>query len=235
VNLKLSSDRLFYSIQGEGPSLGVPAFFLRLAHCTLDCVWCDTADVWKKSTTFTYEEVRKLFIELSAYSLLDKGAHLVLTGGSPLLQQKALAGFLGYLLFSARKEKFDWTIECETEGVLMPDELVPFVAQWNVSPKLSSSGMDPYRRYKPEVLKWHNVNGNSCFKFPVANYQDLTEVLSIVEACSIFPQKVFLMPVANTRTMLADQSMKVVEWCKQHGFSFSTRLHLYLWDKATGV
>lgn len=235
MKLKLSSDRLFYSIQGEGPSIGVPAYFLRLAHCTLDCVWCDTAEVWKNSTTFTYEQVRQLFEEFGAFDRLSKGAHLILTGGSPLLQQSALAGFLGYLMFSAKKEKFDWTIECETEGVLMPEELVPFVAQWNVSPKLSSSGMDPMRRYKSDVLHWHNVNSNSYFKFPVSDHQDLREVLTIVEACSIFPQKVFLMPVADTKAKLEERSLQVVDWCKQYGFSFSTRLHLSLWDKKTGV
>lgn len=235
MNLKISSDRLFYSIQGEGASIGVPAFFLRVAHCTLDCVWCDTAEVWKKSTTMTYEETRRLFEEQNAYSMLDRGAHLILTGGSPLLQQKALAGFIAYLLFSAKKEKFDWTVECETEGVLLPDELIPFVAQWNVSPKLSSSGMDPMRRYKSEVINWHNVNGNSYFKFPVANHQDLRETLTIVEACSIFPQKVFLMPVADTKAKLEEVSLMVVDWCKLYGFSFSTRLHLSLWDRKTGV
>ena len=37
---------IFASIQGEGPSMGVPCTFVRLSRCNLACVWCDTAYTW---------------------------------------------------------------------------------------------------------------------------------------------------------------------------------------------
>ena len=42
--LKLSE--IFYSIQGEGVSIGRPSVFLRTALCNLKCKWCDTPYTW---------------------------------------------------------------------------------------------------------------------------------------------------------------------------------------------
>lgn len=38
--LKLSGDAFFYTLQGEGPTLGFPAIFVRLHVCNLKCTWC---------------------------------------------------------------------------------------------------------------------------------------------------------------------------------------------------
>ena len=39
---KIKIAELFYSIQGEGPYAGRPAWFIRLADCPLRCPGCDT-------------------------------------------------------------------------------------------------------------------------------------------------------------------------------------------------
>ncbi len=38
------------TVQGEGPSTGQHAMFIRLAGCHLSCSWCDTA-YWSGSRT----------------------------------------------------------------------------------------------------------------------------------------------------------------------------------------
>jgi 7-carboxy-7-deazaguanine synthase len=34
------------TLQGEGPSAGRPASFIRLSGCLLSCRWCDTPWTW---------------------------------------------------------------------------------------------------------------------------------------------------------------------------------------------
>ena len=51
MSLVLATDdtggpEIFASVQGEGPSMGMPVAFMRLSRCNLACVWCDTAYTW---------------------------------------------------------------------------------------------------------------------------------------------------------------------------------------------
>ncbi len=38
----LTVNEMFYSLEGEGPYIGIPTFFIRLTGCNLRCEWCDT-------------------------------------------------------------------------------------------------------------------------------------------------------------------------------------------------
>lgn len=236
--LQISSDKAFYSLQGEGATLGVPAVFLRLAGCTLDCGWCDTAAVWKNGTNMTFQEVWALLIPF--IGRLNEGAHLVLTGGSPLRQQKALAEFIATVRLEYPHSQ-SWYVECETEGVLEPDEMIPYVAQWNVSPKLANSGMAFERRFKPQVLRHHSTTGKAFFKFPVdvskpdAVQGQLDEIDAIRAMCGINKRYVWLMPVCNDRASHATALPLLAEIAKKTGYCLSARLHLEIWNQATGV
>lgn len=42
VKSRLRVSEIFYSVQGEGPTTGYPAIFIRLALCNLKCEWCDS-------------------------------------------------------------------------------------------------------------------------------------------------------------------------------------------------
>ena len=100
---------IFHSIQGEGVSQGTPCVFLRLAGCNLACSWCDTAYSWNG----TVPGVRLTPEKAAELALRYPCRRLVLTGGEPLIQQKALPALLRLLP--------DHAVELETNGTIMPD------------------------------------------------------------------------------------------------------------------
>jgi len=230
IGPKLNVSELFYdTIQGEGPYAGYPAVFLRLAGCTLNCTWCDTKDVWKNGFSIGVDELIEIMSKTKIFELFRDGVHFVITGGSPLLQQKSLISFLRAL---EAKLLFLPFIEIENEAVLMPEkELELLVDAWNNSPKLINSGNSLLSIYKEDILSHMNGLPNSIFKFVV---RDLNDVMGIqfryIETGLISRKKVWLMPEGATREDLKNVREKVVRLATRFGFKYTDRLQIILWN-----
>lgn len=238
---KLAVSEQFYSIQGEGKTMGVRAVFLRLAGCNLMCggmgtqfdgelhngaKWrCDSIEVWMKGKQKEFEDV----LEKELIDELRHGAHLVITGGEPLMQQAGIINFIYYLI---NERKINPFIEIETNGTILPNEnLLKLISQWNVSPKLLSSGNEKQIAIKDDVLSLLS-RFNTQFKFVVDSEEDLNEILELKD---IPNSKVWLMPAGENETLLKQKAEQVAEICKQHKFNYSHRLHITLWNQKTGV
>lgn len=226
----LNVSETFYSIQGEGSSTGVPAVFLRLSGCNILCKsesWvCDSIEVWKKGVKTAFADVLAPYIDV-----LNKGAHLVITGGEPMLHQKKL---IEYLCWFSDTYKFKPFIEVETNGTksaLKDFDLL--VNKWNLSPKLSSSGEKREKRYNRNVLIWFANNHKATFKFVIANIQDWNEIVS--EYTFLERNKIILMPAGETQDKLNVMRQFVVNICIQKTIRFSDRLHITIWNQKTGV
>lgn len=232
---KIWVSETFFSIQGEGKFMGVPAIFLRTQGCNLLCRWpCDTIPVWKEGKLYSYEDLYNLWSENGWQVALKKGAHLILTGGEPLTRQDELVGFIEYLFKMGIRNPF---VEVETNATILPnEEFDRFVTHYTCSPKLSNSGMAKERRYREKVLRFFSLSRKSVFKFVIDNKEDQEEILNdFVMRFKIAPSKIYLMPESNSRKELDEKSAWVVEICKQLGFNFSSRLHISIWDELTGV
>lgn len=235
----------FYSVQGEGRFSGVPAVFLRSSHCNLRCPgWgprdapqgYDTTEVWTKVwRRMSAQQISDYWRDQGWLGPLSSpgSAHLVLTGGEPLLWQKALLELLEHLAGLAILP----FVEVETNGTLVPTHpLDARVGQYNCSPKLMSAGNRHEKAVLPEVLNWFASNPRTVFKFVVQVPADLDEIQrDYVAPLQLNGDRVWLMPEAATRARLIEQSEWVVEACKERGFNFTSRLQLLVWDKATGV
>lgn len=227
---ELKVSEIFDSLQGEGPSTGAPATFLRLALCNLACRFCDTAYTWDFER-FRYEEevsvepVDALAERLSRAS----GGRLIVTGGEPLVQWKALER-----LFERLPEGL--VIEIETNGTLAPSEkLLARVNQWNVSPKLENSGEPLEDRLNHAALVTLRDSGRAYLKLVVGSEADAAEAERLATELSWPRARVQLMPLAATREELSARSGLVAKEALARGLRFSSRLHVELWGGRRGV
>ncbi|WP_309761113.1 7-carboxy-7-deazaguanine synthase QueE [Pseudomonas oryzihabitans] len=74
---------IFYSLQGEARTAGLPTVFVRLTGCPLRCQYCDTA------YAFTGGEIHHLDAILEQVATY-RPRHICVTGGEPLAQPNCL-------------------------------------------------------------------------------------------------------------------------------------------------
>ena len=133
---------MFFTLQGEGPYAGMPALFIRLAKCNLDCSFCDT--FFDDGDWMTYDEIDKKISQtiLDYWNKRDPfkqaptwvtrdgitfpNVVLVMTGGEPLLQEN-ISAFMKYQL------KYFKEVQVESNGI--PDTVVPEGVTLVCSPK----------------------------------------------------------------------------------------------------
>ena len=233
---KLPVSEVFYSIQGEGQTMGVPAVFLRLGGCNILCQsesWiCDTIEVWRKSKALSFEEVLG---EEYEKLLLSKDVHLVITGGEPLLHQKMI---YEYLLYFSKKYKYYPIIEIETNGTIEPSqEMLTYVDFWNVSPKLSNAGAQNSKevRINKNALRFFKEEGHkSIFKFVIETKEDFEEIKTDY-LVHISKEQLVLMPAGSSQDELLRTRLLVAELCRENQVRYSERLHVVIWNMKTGV
>jgi len=154
---------------------------------------------------------------------------VVLTGGEPLLQQRALTKFFAALAP-------DIEVEVETNGTITPTaETRARVTQWNVSPKLSNAGDPAALRLRPSVLAALRDEGNAYLKLVVADDADYAEAEALVRDLAWPRERVLFMPKASDRQELRARAESVAIAAQKRGFRFSTRLHLELWGGRRGT
>ncbi|KHL25287.1 pyrroloquinoline quinone biosynthesis protein PqqE [Croceibacterium mercuriale] len=230
---------IFASLQGEGPSIGRSVAFVRLSRCNLACRWCDTPYTWHFSgdnrphrdgvthdraanqLTLSEEEVAR---RIAAFGK----PRLVVTGGEPLLQGKALARMLAHLP--------DMAVEVETNGTIAPHaDLDPLIGQYNVSPKLAHSGNTADLALPPERLAQWAAEPRAIFKFVIAEPADLEEVLALAFRYAIPNQRIWLMAEGTDTVTLATRQRWLAELCLQHDMNLSPRLHIALYGDTRGT
>lgn len=162
----------FFTLQGEGPFRGCPAYFIRLAKCNLACSFCDTyfdSGDWKSVTELLDEaadvineffDKRNLPTPTWAQNSPRKMV-LVITGGEPSLQAN-LSGFL-----HQAKHYFQHT-QIESNGISVLPNL-PEDTVLVVSPKCLEKNGKIVRYLEPNINMLERAN---CLKFVMSAPED---------------------------------------------------------------
>jgi len=212
ASLKITE--IFYSLQGESTTVGLPTVFVRLTGCPLRCGYCDSEYAF-------YGGER-----MSLVSILEKAAsynprYVCVTGGEPLAQRECLT-LLGLLCDEG------YQVSLETSGALAVDAVDPRVVKVM---DLKTPGSGEVARNR-----WENIpvlTPRDQIKFVICNREDyewarfkldefaLAEKVSDVLFSPSFGQ---IEPLELAEWILAD-NLKV---------RFQLQLHKLLWNDVSG-
>ncbi len=162
---------------------------------------------------------------------LRQGAHLIITGGEPLLHQSAIVDYLNWF---RSEHKFTPIVEVETNGTIVPNEqMLVKVDYWNCSPKLSSVN-EPYERRVNEVALRTIRNGrNFMFKFVISSESDIHEAFEDYGLITL--KEMVFMPAGDTQEKLNEIREWLIDKCKVFCIRYCDRIHIVAWNKKTGV
>ena len=130
---RLKVSEIFYSLQGEADTAGIPTVFVRLTGCPLRCQYCDTEYAFHGGEWWEVESVVQRVRELGS-------RYVCVTGGEPLAQKSCLT-LLTQLCDAGCRVSLETSGAMSLEGV---DERVVRV----VDVKTPASGEESRNRYE---------------------------------------------------------------------------------------
>ena len=237
----LPINELFYSIQGEGKLAGQPSVFLRTSGCNLRCWFCDSYHTsWEPRH-------RVMSTQAVIEQVMDQhpSNHVVITGGEPLIHD-AIADVIDTLAAQGMH------ITVETNGTMRTEAPIDLLS---ISPKLASS--TPTVANSPDTpgvwTQRHEAKRIDIgvladllrrythqLKFVITDRSDMSEITDLLDSLEaalggpIAPEDVLLMPEGVTTAQLERTRRLVAELAMEHGFRYTPRLHVDLWEDAPG-
>ena len=204
---------IFYSLQGETRTVGLPTVFVRLTGCPLRCGYCDTAYAFHGGQKM---EISDIVAEVKSYN----PRYVTVTGGEPLAQNTCRE------LLTALCD-LDVEVSLETSGAMDISNIDPRVVRV-MDLKTPASGEVSKNRYSNIDL----LNLQDQIKFVICNREDYDwareqlSSLELIDRCEILFSPVHgdLTPTDLAEWIIADNLPVRMQ----------IQLHKYLWNDAQG-
>ena len=204
---------IFYSLQGETRTVGLPTVFVRLTGCPLRCGYCDTAYAFHGGQKM---EISDIVAEVKSYN----PRYVTVTGGEPLAQNTCRE------LLTALCD-LDVEVSLETSGAMDIGNIDPRVVRV-MDLKTPASGEVSKNLYS----NVDHLNHQDQVKFVICNREDYDwareqlSSLDLIDRCEIL-----FSPVHGDLT-----STDLAEWIIADNLPvrMQIQLHKYLWNDAQG-
>jgi 7-carboxy-7-deazaguanine synthase len=210
---RLRITEIFYSLQGETRTVGLPTVFIRLTGCPLRCGYCDTEYAFQGGKWLELEEV---IAQVKQY----RTHYITVTGGEPLAQKACIE-----LLTRLCDEGYE--VSLETSGALTVVDVDPRVVKV-VDLKTPGSG---------EVSKNHLENMDLILehdqvKFVICNREDYEWSKKMMDQFNL-PSRCQVLFSPSYSDLSAGE---LADWILQDQLSvrLQIQLHKFLWGDAKG-
>jgi len=213
VTTRLKLTEIFYSLQGEADTVGIPTVFIRLTGCPLRCQYCDTAYAFHGGEWWEQSAVLE---RVGSY----RARYVCVTGGEPLAQRGCAA------LLSALADA-GYRVSLETSGAMPIEAVDPRVIRV-VDIKTPGSREEPRNRYEQLQL----LRAEEQVKFVIcdrADYEWSREklaTLQLAQRCQVlFSASHEQLPARTLADWILEDQLPV---------RFQIQLHKYLWGNTPG-
>lgn len=214
METQLRITEIFYSLQGETRTLGLPTVFVRLTGCPLRCTYCDTAYAFQGGERFS---VASILETVASYA----PAYVTVTGGEPLAQPNCLP------LLTALCDA-GYEVSLETSGAINMAGVDPRVVKV-MDLKTPASG---------ELSRndWSNIDlllPHDQVKFVICSREDYDWARMQVDR---FNLAVRVSDVLFSPSFGQQEAKELAEWILQDRLRvrFQLQLHKILWNDAAG-
>jgi 7-carboxy-7-deazaguanine synthase len=210
---RLKLTEIFYSLQGEADTAGIPTTFIRLTGCPLRCQYCDTAYAFHGGEWW----------ELAAIlaQVREHGAqHVCVTGGEPLAQKNCLE-----LLQELCTQGY--RVSLETSGAMALADVDARVVLV-VDVKTPGSGEESRNRYA-ELAR---LTRKDLVKFVICSRADYEWSVAKLRELALDSRCTVLFSPSHEELPARDLADWVLE--DRLPVRFQIQLHKYLWGNARG-
>lgn len=213
-SLSLQVTEIFFSLQGESLTVGLPTIFIRLTGCPLRCSYCDSEYAFTGGEKLTIEQILEQVLPY-------KTKHITVTGGEPLAQKECLQ-------LLKKLSDLGYSVALETSGALSLEGIDSRVSVV-MDIKAPSSGEESRNLY--ENLDLLKVGDQ--IKFVISNRDDYEWSKDVASRDNLLTKfEVIFSP--NVHQL---QPLELAQWIldDQLIVRFQLQLHKVLWGDKQGV